>query len=87
MAWSNHWVIKKNTTLQDINNPKNTITSKFKTRMRDNKILEGKRKLIYYKEAINPNLEDQNYLSVLTISKNNISISNMRMNSHSFKSK
>ena len=50
--------------------------------MWDEKNLEGKRKLRYYKEVTNPNLEDQKYLSVLTISKNNISISNMRMNSH-----
>ena len=30
------------------------------------KELEEKIKLKYYKDVINPNLEDQNYLSVLT---------------------
>jgi hypothetical protein len=30
------------------------------------KELEEKRKLRYYKDAINPNIEDQNYLSVFT---------------------
>ena len=30
------------------------------------KELEEKRKLMYYKDVINPNLKDQNYLYVLT---------------------
>jgi hypothetical protein len=38
------------------------------------KELEEKRKLRYYKDVINPNLEDQNYLS--------ISIAMIRTNSH-----
>ena len=33
------------------------------------KDLEAKRKLRYYREVINPTLEDQKYLSVLTSSK------------------
>ena len=33
------------------------------------KDLEDKRKLRYYKEVINPALEDEKYLSVLTSSK------------------
>ena len=33
------------------------------------KDLEAKRKLRYYKEVINPTLEDQKYLYVLTSSK------------------
>jgi hypothetical protein len=37
------------------------------------KELEGKRKLRYYKDVINPNLEDQNYLSVLPSVKKKIS--------------
>ena len=46
------------------------------------KDLEVKRKLRYYKEAINPNLEDQKYLSVLASTKKTINIAKIRMNSH-----
>ena len=46
------------------------------------KDLEVKRKLRYYKEAINPTLEDQNYLSVLINPKKKINISKIRINSH-----
>ena len=44
--------------------------------------LEAKRKLRYYKEIINPTLEDQNYLSVLTSSKGKINIGKITTNSH-----
>ena len=46
------------------------------------KDLEAKRKLTYYKEVINPTLEDQKYLFVLNSSKKKINISKIRMNSH-----
>jgi hypothetical protein len=46
------------------------------------KELEEKRKLRYYKDVINPNLEDQNYLSVLSSVKKKISIVKIRTNSH-----
>jgi len=46
------------------------------------KHLEVKRKLRYYKEVINPNLEDQKYLSVLTSAKKIINIAKIRTNSH-----
>ena len=46
------------------------------------KELEEKRKLRYYKDVINPNLEDQNYLFVLTSVKKKISIAKIRTNSH-----
>ena len=46
------------------------------------KELEDKRKLWYYKEVINPNLEDQKYLSILTSVKNKISIAKIKTNSH-----
>jgi hypothetical protein len=39
-------------------------------------------KLRYYKEVVNPNLEDQNYLSVLKSAKKKINISKIRTNSH-----
>ena len=61
----NHWKIAENVALQNINNIKNTIASKFKEELWCEKDLEAKRKLRYYKEVINPTLEDQNYLSVL----------------------
>ena len=48
------------------------------------KDLAAKRKLRYYKEVINPTLEDQKYFSVLTSSKKKINISKIRMNSHEF---
>ena len=50
--------------MQNINNIKNIVNSKFKEKLRCEKYLEAKRKLRYYKEVINPTLEDQNYLSV-----------------------
>jgi hypothetical protein len=46
------------------------------------KELEEKIKLRYYKEVINPNLEYQNYLSILTSVKKKISISKIRTNSY-----
>jgi hypothetical protein len=46
------------------------------------KELEEKIKLRYYKDVINPNLEDQNYLFVLPSVKKKISIANIRTNSH-----
>jgi hypothetical protein len=46
------------------------------------KELEEKRKLRYYKDVINPNLEDQNYLFVLPSVKKKLSIAKIRTNSH-----
>ena len=46
---------------------KDTITSNFKDKLWEE--LEGKRKLRYYKEVINPTLGNQNYLSMLTNTK------------------
>jgi hypothetical protein len=50
------------------------------------KELEEKRKLRYYRDAINPNLEDQNYLSNLPSVKKKISIAKIRTNSHELRS-
>ena len=66
----------------NINNIKNIVTSKFKEKMWCEKDLATKRKLRYYKEVINPTLEDQKYLFVLTSSKKKINIAKIRMNSH-----
>ena len=47
------------------------------------KDLEDKRKLRYYKEVINPTLEDQKYLSILTlVQRKQINIAKIRTNSH-----
>ena len=68
--------------MQNINNIKNIVTYKFKEKMWCEKDLEAKRKLRCYKEVINPTLEDQKYLSILTSSKKKNNISKMRTNSH-----
>ena len=55
--------IDKNVTLQNRDDIKNIITSKFKEELWCDDNLEDKRKLRYYEEIINPNIEDQNDLS------------------------
>jgi len=83
MAWLNRWGMDEHTALQDIKNLKNTISaSKLKAILLDKKVLKDKTKLIYYKEVINPNLEDQKYLSTLISSKKKINIAKIRTNSH-----
>ena len=52
-------ILQKNDTI------KKNVKSKFKEKMWCDKELEKKRKLRYYKDVINPNLE-QNYLSIMT---------------------
>ena len=81
-AWLNHWEIDDNVALQNINNIKNIVTSKFKEKMWREKDLEAKIKLRYYKEVINPTLEDQKYLLALTSSNKKNNIAKIRMNSH-----
>jgi hypothetical protein len=51
------------------------------------KELEDKRELRYYKEVVNPNLEDQKYLLVLNSTKKKISIAKIQTNSHKIHSK
>ena len=46
------------------------------------KELQEKINLRYYKHVINPNLEDQNYLSVFPSVKKKINIAKIRTNSH-----
>ena len=70
------------TILQNKDIIKKNVTLKFKEKMWCDKELEEKRKLRYYKDVINPNLEDQNYLSVLPSVKKKISIAQIRKNSH-----
>jgi hypothetical protein len=72
----------EDTILQNKYTIKNIIKSKFKEEMWCDKELGEKRKLRYYKDVINHNLEDQNYLSVFTSVKRKISITKIRTNSH-----
>ena len=61
---------------------KNIITSKLKRKLWSEENLAVKRKLRYYKEVINSNLEDHKYLPVVTSSQNKINIAKIRTNSH-----
>ena len=62
------------TILQNKDTIKKNVKSKFKEKMWCDKELEEKSKLRNYKDVINHNLEDQNYLSVLPSVKKKISI-------------
>ena len=55
---------------------------KFKENLWCDKELEDKRKLRYYKEVVNPNLEYQKYIFVLTSVKKRINIAKIRNNFH-----
>jgi len=72
----------KDTILQNKDTIKNIIKSRFKEKMWCDKELEEKRKLRCYKDAINPNLEDQNNLSILTSVKKKTSIAKILKKSH-----
>ena len=63
------------------------INSKFKEKFWCEENLAVKRKLKYYKEVINHNLEDHKYLSVVTSSRKKINIAKIRTNSHEIYSK
>jgi hypothetical protein len=65
-----------------MHNITNIITSKFRENMWCDKELVDKRKLRYYKEVVNPNLEDQNYLSILKSVKKKINNAKIKTNSH-----
>jgi hypothetical protein len=81
-SWINYWGIMEDTILKKKDTIKKTVKSKFKEKMWCDKELEEKRKLRYYKNVINPNLEDQNDLFVLPSVKKKISIAKIRTNSH-----
>lgn len=61
----------------------NNITSKFKDKLLE---LEGKRKLIYYKEVINPTLDNHNFLSLLSNNKKKMNIATIITNYHEIQS-
>ena len=73
--------------MQNIDNVKNIITSKFKENLWCEENLGVKRKLRYYKEVTNPNLEVQKYLSLVTNSWKKINITKIKTNSHELHSK
>ena len=77
--------IAENNILQNIDNVKNIITSTFKEVIKEGKFSATK-KLRYYKEVINSNLDNWKYLSVVTSSWNKINIAKIRMNSHALHS-
>jgi hypothetical protein len=81
-SWLNHWGIEEEIILQNIDDIKNIAQAKFKVNLWCDKELEDKRKLIYYKDVVNPNLENQKYLSILTCVKKRINIANLRINYH-----
>ena len=72
----------EDTIFQNKDTIKKNFKSKFKKKMQCDKELEEKRKLRYYKDVINPNLEDKNYLSIFPSVKKKISIAKIRTNSH-----
>ena len=51
----------------------------MKEKMWGKKEIEIKRKLVYYKENINLNMEDQNDLSILSSLKDKINIDKIKM--------
>ena len=87
MARLNHWGVDKNNILHNIDNVKNIITPKFKNKFWCEENLAVKIKLRYYKEVINPNLEDQKYLSLVTSSRKKNNIDNIITSSNEFHSK
>lgn len=67
-------------------NIKDTINPNFSYKMWDVKKLEDKRKIRYYKEVINPIVDNHNYLFMLTSTKSKINITRIRTKSHEIQS-
>lgn len=67
-------------------NIKDTINPNFRDKMWDVKKMEDKRKLRYYKEVINPIVDKQNYLSMLTSTKSKMNIARIRNKSRELQS-
>jgi len=59
-SWLNYTRIMEEIIFQNKDTLKKNVKSKFKGKMWCDKELEEKRKLRYYKDVVNPNLEDQN---------------------------
>ena len=67
-------------------NIKDTINPNFRDKMWDVKKMEDKRKLRYYKEVINPTVDNHNYLSMLTSTKSKMDIARIRTKSRELQS-
>ena len=67
-------------------NIKDTINPNFSYKMWDVKKMEDKRKLRYYKEVINPIVDNHNYLSMLTSTKSKMNIARIRTKSRELQS-
>ena len=67
-------------------NIKDTINPNFRDKMWDVKKMEDKRKLRYYKEVINPIVDNQNYLCMLTSTKSKMNIARIRNKSRELQS-
>jgi hypothetical protein len=76
-CWLNYWEIMEDIIFHNKYTIKKIFKSKFKEKMWCDKDLEEKRKLRYYKDVINPNLEDQNYLYVFPGVKKKITIAKL----------
>jgi len=67
-------------------NIKDTINPNFSYKMWDVKKMEDKRKLRYYKEVINPIVDNHKYLSMLTSTKSKMNITRIRTKSRELQS-
>lgn len=82
----NNWNIREMILSRNKDNIKNIITSKFKDMLWSDEELEGKIKLRYCNEVINPTPANQNYLYILTNAKKRMNITRIRANSHELQS-
>jgi len=72
--------------LNNKDNIKNIITSKFKDKLWDDKELKGKGNVRYYKVVMNLNLESHNYIYVWVSARKKMNIDKARTNSHELQS-
>lgn len=68
--------------LQNGNNIKILLLPNLRKKNWDDKELKEKKKQRYYKEVINPNLENQNYIFILTSVKKRMNTTKLRANRH-----
>ena len=81
-SWLDHWGIKRRSSCRIQIISKIILLPNLKINWGKIKSWKEKRKVKYYKEVINPHLENQNYLYVLTSVKMKMNISNIITNSH-----
>ena len=80
MAWLNYWGIDENDILQNAQVMSKILLLLFKEKLSCEENLAVKRKLRYYKEVINPNLEDEKYFSLVTSSRKKINVAKIITN-------